>query len=269
MLSLQTDAGRTGGISLPRLEPRPGPCKRLGWLSGTFWGQVLQLRTTARPLPRNAPPRTGAPCRGCAGDVSGNIPSRDLMEAGLDLARRLQDTAPMRRPLAHLALAALIAAPAQAQDAADSPLSGLYACAGLADDAARLACYDEAVGSVRAREASREIVTLDTEAKAEIRRESFGYNLPSLPRLGIEKGKREPQSFTVIRVANPRSGRAMIMMENGQVWKQTDGDRKRFPDAEDGGVTAEIRPASFGSFLMTVSEGGRKRVRGMRVERIR
>jgi hypothetical protein len=180
-------------------------------------------------------------------------------------------------------------AAAPSPGAATTPLAPLYACADMPDPSARLACYDAAVARVRGQESRAEIVTFDKERIETVRREAFGFRLPSLPRLrvpgfggggaaaaGAASGGAgaapaapaladvediEEQTLRVARVG--RSGdRVTLHMENGQVW--------RFVEA--GEIQGSARPpfnvniksASLGSYILSI-EG---RNRGYRVRRV-
>ena len=74
-----------------------------------------------------------------------------------------------------------------AASAQETPIADVYACAGEADDAARLACYDAAVGRLKSAEEAGEITTVTREEVETVRRESFGFSIPSLPSLAMPK----------------------------------------------------------------------------------
>lgn len=81
------------------------------------------------------------------------------------------------------------ALPAAAQD---STLDAVLNCATQADANARLACYDRAVGELRAAQASGDIVAVERGTIEEVQRDGFGFSLPSVDRLrGLLGGKPE------------------------------------------------------------------------------
>lgn len=167
-------------------------------------------------------------------------------------------------------------------NAAISPLEPIYACANKTDPTERLACFDAAVATIRAKEAKSEIVTFDKQRVEKVRREAFGFSLPSLPKLGFPafggapkadskdqsvaaaamEADIEEQSFTVVNTRES-AGRVVITLENGQVWRLVDLEELNAPKRTKFNVT--IRKASLGSFILTV-EGRNKGYRVRRVE---
>jgi hypothetical protein len=203
----------------------------------------------------------------------------------------IEEVPPLRIALqpvaAVLLLGALSASPAVAQaqvaapsTTAQSPLAPVYACADETDPAARLACYDAAVAALRGREARSEVVAVDQERLEAVRREAFGFRLPSLPGLfrrgggaaapggggAASREEQEPelerQSMTVARVTS-RGDRTVLVMDNGQIWQFVEAGEitgRRTPPFQ-----VLIRQAALGSFIMSV-EGSNRGYRIRRVE---
>ena len=161
-------------------------------------------------------------------------------------------------------LAALAAAPAGAQPAP----AGLAAagraqviqrvsdCRKLTDNAARLACYDEAAAGLDQAEAKGDIVVVDREQARKVRRQAFGFTLPSLAM--FEKGEKpEEINNTTGKVAAARqngAGRWVVRLEDGATWVQVDSSEIAFnPKAGD---PVRIRKASLGSYLMVIGRNG-------------
>ena len=162
-----------------------------------------------------------------------------------------------------------------------SPLSPLYACAEKTDPTQRLACFDAAVAAVKAAEARSELVTMDQPRVAAVRREAFGFRIPSLPRFGFggpaagvaaggapasaarERDMQEDdQVFAVARVG--RAGnRVAIYLDNGNVWHLTEAGELNAPRQTPFNV--RIRTAAMGSYMLSV-EGRNKGYRVRRVE---
>jgi hypothetical protein len=174
-----------------------------------------------------------------------------------------------------------------------SPLSPIYACAEKSDPVLRLACFDAAVAAVKAAEARSEIITLDQPRVAAVRREAFGFRIPSLPRFGFgtpaiaaaastgavatstsaaaavpspaQRARDEvadEQTFAVNRVGQA-GGRVALYLENGSVWHLTEAVEFNAPRQTPYNV--RIRTAALGSFILTV-EGRNKGYRVRRVE---
>lgn len=171
----------------------------------------------------------------------------------------------MRVALTCLLTTMMFAAPAFAQTPAQpGPLAQVYACAETQDDAARLACYDAAVGRLQQAQSSGELVAVDRGTVETIEREGFGLSLPSLPRLfggGSDRASASTparpelteMNLTVERLSQRGDGKAVFVMSNGQVWVQVDTTSTRRVRA---GGAVTIRRASLGSFLMVVEAGG-------------
>lgn len=140
-------------------------------------------------------------------------------------------------------------------------LTDVYACAQQTDSAARLACYDAAVGRLQQAETQGQVVAIDRARTAEVRRESFGFNLPSFSRLfaqrapsgvAAEEEVREVD-LQVQRVEARARGRYAFVMANGQTWVQVEPQR---PYNVRPGDTVHIESASLGSFLLVSPRGG-------------
>jgi len=151
-----------------------------------------------------------------------------------------------------------------------SPLNTIYACASIVDDTDRLACFDKNVPVLKIKEEKKEIVAIDAEGIKAIERDSFGFSLPSLPKLGLRKSTTEKsgktvQFFDVKSISKGRNG-ATITMANGHVWQQVNGDLGYIPK---GNLSAKIKPASVGTFFISLkNEKGQSGRRGARFKRI-
>lgn len=167
----------------------------------------------------------------------------------------------------------LMATPATANEPTDlviSPLSSIYACAELLDDTQRLACFDTHVPALRVKEQKKEIVAVDAESVKAIKREAFGFSLPSLPKLGIGiwSGEKQEKSkdilVTAVKSIRRANNRYIIHLDNGQIWRQVNGDLKYVPK---GKLEATIKPASLNTYYLSLSNG-KDRVRGLGIKRI-
>lgn len=175
----------------------------------------------------------------------------------------------IRSPLALAALCAgaIAAAPAAAQpkpEARATLVQRLSDCRAQADDAARLACYDAATAALEQAEATGDIVVVDREQARTVRRQAFGFSLPSLSIL--ERGEtKESVDRVTAKIASARadaSGKWTLRLEDGAVWQQVDVGAPSMPPKAGESVT--IRKASLGSFLASVE--GRRAMRVRRVD---
>jgi len=181
----------------------------------------------------------------------------------------------MRAVCIWLVMAVTISGAASAQTASgdQSPeaLAKVYACATIGEAQARLACFDAAVAGLRTAETTGEFAAVDAARVREIERESFGFSLPSLPRLGLPGARRadgtvvaeQPSAQTMkIERTGRIDGNPTFIMDNGQVWSVivTQQNRNARP-----GATVTVRKASLGSFLLS-AEGGGPALRVRRVQ---
>ena len=153
-------------------------------------------------------------------------------------------------------------------------------CLGIDDDRARLACYDEAYGRTATTHASAPAVaagapvaaTAATAAAAtatparppaptpEQARQNFGLSAEKV--LGPQGGPTEIKAKVAAVQANEITGRAVVTLDNGQVWQQVEETRAtKRPRAGDEVI---IREASLDSYLMVTPERGSARVRRVR-----
>ncbi|ANP47427.1 hypothetical protein [Candidatus Viadribacter manganicus] len=167
--------------------------------------------------------------------------------------------------LAFITMAGTVAAQEQPTVTPDA-LDRVYACRNISDEAQRLACYDAAVGNLRAAQDSGNLVAVDRQHAQQVDREAFGFSLPSLSRLfgsndnTASNNPNNPQfervdniQMTVASVTHRRNMPSTFRMTNGQVWVQIDDEVAR--NVREGG-TVTIERASLGSYLMRVDAGG-------------
>ena len=151
---------------------------------------------------------------------------------------------------------------------AQEPVStdAIYACAEIADDAQRLACYDDTVGRFEAAEIAGEVTTISKSEVKELSRESFGFSLPSLPRImmpktgGSDVAAVDKIEYAVSEVERTRSNKILVTLENGQVWLQTDGKRVQYSKRL-GVKDAVVQRAALGSYKMKLDGGTAFRVK--------
>lgn len=154
------------------------------------------------------------------------------------------------------ALVPIIAAPAVAQEALYKRVQG---CAAIETAGERHACFDALVPELK--------------AAGEMRFGAHGGGKPSALIAPVTNGDaakadnspvaHDPDSINVAVVSMTRSsdGKLRFTMQNGQIWRQIDTTTLR--NVGEAPWIAEIRKASFGSFLLSLNGG-----RAVRVERV-
>jgi hypothetical protein len=187
------------------------------------------------------------------------------------------------------ALSVAIAACGQltAAQAAESVTSAVLACKALVDDRARLQCLDAVLATIavgaegavrsappksladREREMARREAELNAKNEAVEKAASLlrEMRLPAsvdelaltaigLPREDVERG--DDGSVDAV-TANIRSwsytgrGQIIVLLDNGQVWRQTDAIPLQLANGRSKPHRARISRAAFGSFKMTVN----------------
>lgn len=183
----------------------------------------------------------------------------------------------IRKTVFGLALAAASVGLAEANQVRQT-LEDVSQCAAIADNAQRLACYDAAAPKVRSslNIATREDrVTLfgldlfgsgDDGASGEATRpEDFGNDDMQRKVETVETGGVVTEiTAGVADVGRNASGKDVIVLENGQVWRQKEDKNLQFPK-DLTGVRVKIRQASLGSYLLTRDGSNRS----VQVERVR
>jgi hypothetical protein len=149
-----------------------------------------------------------------------------------------------------------------------------YARAGIAESAARLACFDSAVAGLKQAHASGGVAVVSRARIDAAEKEAFGLEQPSLsalahsafspttaPAAGVAPALPELDrvQVTITAVERRATGADRFTMANGQVWEQTDAyDLGRTLKAP---VSAEIRKAAVGSFMLKVGDEAAVRAR--------
>jgi hypothetical protein len=150
---------------------------------------------------------------------------------------------------------------------ADSAADAIARCAEIADSAARLKCYDAAAPRANGAAAQQ-------AGEAPGRVDGFGLSTPE-PVTSVEDfGKPPPPpeitqiTATVIELARTVRGRSIFTLDNGQVWRQIDGDDADVQDLEPGKtmkVAIEMGLRLLGNYNLTI-EGQNALIRVRRVK---
>lgn len=167
-------------------------------------------------------------------------------------------------------ISAFVATPACA-DATRDALTEIAKCADISDSSARLKCFDAAVPSARS--------ALATAAQPEKDKggilEWFGFSRPQKPATKAEDfGKPRPSrpdeitqiTASVLEFARTARGRAVFILDNGQVWRQLDGDDTVVLEPQPGkAMKVTIAIGLLGNYNLTV-EGRNAFVRVLRLK---
>ena len=153
--------------------------------------------------------------------------------------------------------------------AAQSVSERLAACARIADDGARLACYDRLSAGLAPPApaaptadkapsppaAARAGTDVPRRAAASDAADDFG--LPPKPAPRVSEDRRRTMIIAEVRRTPTR--KLVLYMKNGQVWRQTDS--KSLPPVRPG-TEATIKKGVLGSYLLRI---GRSAIRVRRV----
>jgi hypothetical protein len=159
-----------------------------------------------------------------------------------------------------VALLALAAGPALAKDRAPKPdaaraqaLQSLTQCRAIADDQARLACFDKSAAAFDEAEKSGDIIVVDKSQAREVKRQAFGLNLNSALSI-FDRGSHtetvDEVTLTVSQASQNLQGRWVITTQEGQVWRQIDTDP--LDHTPKPGETAVVKRGTLGSFFIKV-----------------
>jgi hypothetical protein len=180
------------------------------------------------------------------------------------------------RAVLFVSAAVLLAVPVQADPARDA-LAEVAKCADIAAAAERLACFDKASATAKMALAAAPVqqAAVETEEEGGVlewfglaerkpitKAEDFGK-----PPVIMEGPKEVTEiSATVAEFATNAYGRSLFILDNGQVWKQVDGDNieVRAP-RKDEVMKVTIEKAFMGSFSLKI-EGRNALVKVRRVK---
>ena len=179
--------------------------------------------------------------------------------------------------------AALFAAPANAQSISEG--------AAIADNAERLACFDSytlrqpapasppaaagfpaapaAVVPVTPVPATPVPAARTSAAPATVVDEGAASAALALPPGSPLSDDRKTEGlFEVRAIREVGRGQFLVLLANGQAWRQTEGEVRRFPENADG-LVAKIVPGLLGSHRLTLRDARRQYARNVLVRRLR
>ena len=158
-----------------------------------------------------------------------------------------------------LAAAGAVAAkqpkPGQVLPGRPEAFDALVKCRAIAEDAARLRCFDQAAAALQQAAERRDVVIVDRAQVRQARRTLFGIELPRLPFFGggdDDKADEVTQIDGVIASAFQNgNGRWVVRLEDGGIWAQVDDNPiSIWPKA---GQKVVIKRAALGSYMMRIN----------------
>jgi hypothetical protein len=167
-------------------------------------------------------------------------------------------------------LAFMFVAPAALAPAAlaQEPLAKVYACADITDGAKRLECYDTAVAGLKKDVAGGDVAVVTKQQIKEAEVKAFGSNKPASVTTAVAaaQGKKvdapDTMSFKVTNIIEARDGKLHFVMDNGQVWRQTEADK--INGLGKGPWTAEVKKGPMGNYMLKLD--GKTAVRVKRAD---
>jgi hypothetical protein len=146
-------------------------------------------------------------------------------------------------------------------DARAGLVTKLTDCRKIADDKARLACYDETAAAFDQAEAKGDIVVVDREQARTVRRQAFGFSMPAITLFEKGEAKEEIENVSAVLASAGRNstGRWVFTLEDGAVWAQVAAE-ELFKTPRPG-MKVKIKKASLGSFMIQIENQSAFKVR--------
>jgi len=126
------------------------------------------------------------------------------------------------------------------------PIDGILVCQRITDEASRLACFDAAAGRL-SEERQNGLVSIYREDVEAVERDSFGFDLPSMPRLSLSMFTRETGS-TPDPLDPASTPERMAAAETGETVEPA-------PDSAPGASYGEPEQESRGIFARLTGRG--------------
>ena len=141
-------------------------------------------------------------------------------------------------------------------------LEALSTCRKESDGAVRLACYDKAAGALDEAEAKGQVVVLDREQVRTVRRQAFGFEMPSFslfnPRTRAPADEQVDRvTYALDHVGHTAAGAWVLFTTEGVNWVQTDDEPINTPPHK--GSELKVRRAAMASYFCNVD--GQRAVR--------
>lgn len=144
---------------------------------------------------------------------------------------------------------------AAASSRADAAMDALIACLNIADAEERLSCLESAALSIKAARGEIEMAPARDKMIADEKARDDEAFAPA-PYTHLDGKKNDKQldaGVTNIRVGALKS--ITVSLDNGQIWRQLDGDRTKIGARKISGIrTVTIRKGAVGGYWMTLNE---------------
>ncbi len=157
----------------------------------------------------------------------------------------------MKLLLTVLLAALTVPASAAPRDRGADVVGELTACKAIADNAARLGCYDAAAGKLAEATAKGDVKIIDREELRATRRSLFGFELPKIALFkGDDTVADTPSEVdTTIKAVNGAEyGKFTLTMEDGAIWR-TSEPLPRDPRV---GMPVHLKRGALGNYFMRV-----------------
>jgi hypothetical protein len=166
------------------------------------------------------------------------------------------------RPFLVPAALTLLAAPAQAAKPPPLPpeVSGVIACIGMADPAARLACMDKAAAALQAAAGAGDVVVLNRDKIRKAQRENFGLAEQVQPE-GTPPAP-DKATFEVVSADLGGDHHWYLVLRDGGRWRVN--DEEFFSRQPKAGLKAEVTKGVLGSYFISIE--GQPGVRATRLK---
>ncbi|MBE7219415.1 MAG: hypothetical protein INR64_13150, partial [Caulobacteraceae bacterium] len=122
----------------------------------------------------------------------------------------------------------------------------------IGEAAARLACYDGAADALAKAQAAGDVVVVDRAQVREVRRQAFGFHLPSLDLLprAPKEAPLQQVDFVLASAGRTSEGKWAMVAEDGARWVQTDSEDIDNPPHA--GSRLLVRAGALGGFFCKV-----------------
>ena len=142
-------------------------------------------------------------------------------------------------------------------DPARDALAEVAKCADIADSSDRLKCFDKAAALAKT------ALAPSSQPAAEKRSflDWFGFSKPPAPKTAEDYGKPAPPdtdgvtsvTSNVLEFARTSRGLSVFILENGQIWRQSEGDTSIVRDPTPGAqMKVTIESGFLGSYNLTI-----------------